>query len=89
MARVPPGRTCVRPVGATQQSTSSRFGGHRRRLRRAARAPFSADGREPLPLLVICLGKRIIESWIHNNLKGGEVINLSETGYTNKRIAIA
>jgi len=49
----------------------------------------SADGREPLPPLVICLGKRIMESWIYDNLKGGEVINLSETGYTNKRIAIA
>jgi hypothetical protein len=49
----------------------------------------SADGREPPPPLVICPGKRIMESWIHDNLKGGEVIDLSETGYTNKRIAIA
>jgi hypothetical protein len=50
---------------------------------------ISADGREPLPLLIICLGKRIIESWIHDNLKGSEVIALSLTGYTNKGIAIA
>jgi hypothetical protein len=49
----------------------------------------SADGREPPLPFVICLGKQIMELWIHNNLKGGEVIDLSETGYTNKRIAIA
>jgi hypothetical protein len=49
----------------------------------------SANGREPPPLLVICLRKQIMESWIYDNLKGGEVISLSETGYTNKRIAIA
>jgi hypothetical protein len=30
-----------------------------------------------------------MDSWIHDNLKGGEVINLLETGYTNERIAIA
>jgi hypothetical protein len=36
---------------------------------------ISADGREPPPPFVIYLGKRIIESWIHNNLKGGEVID--------------
>jgi hypothetical protein len=30
-----------------------------------------------------------MESWIHDNLKRGEVISLSETGYTNERIAIA
>jgi hypothetical protein len=50
---------------------------------------ISADGREPPPPLVICPGKRIMESWIHDNLKGGEMIGQSETGYTNERIAIA
>jgi hypothetical protein len=50
---------------------------------------ISADGREPLPPLVICPGKRIMESWIHDNLKRGEVIGQSETGYTNERTAIA
>jgi DDE superfamily endonuclease len=50
---------------------------------------ISADGREPPPLLIICPGKRIMESWIHDNLKGGEVIALSPTGYTNEGIAIA
>jgi hypothetical protein len=49
---------------------------------------ISANGQEPLPLLVICLGKRIIKSWIHNNLKGSKVIALLTTRYTNKEIAI-
>ena len=49
---------------------------------------ISADGREPIPPLIICPGKRIMESWIHNNLKGSEVIALSTTGYTNEEIAI-
>ena len=49
----------------------------------------SADGREPPPPFVICPGRRIMESWIYDNLKGGEVIDLSETRYTNERIAIA
>jgi hypothetical protein len=49
---------------------------------------ISADGREPPPPLVICLGKRVIESWIHDNLKGSEVIALSTIGYTNEQIAI-
>ena len=35
----------------------------------------SADGREPPPPVVICPGKRIIESWIHDNLKGSELIS--------------
>jgi hypothetical protein len=48
----------------------------------------STNGQEPPPPLVICLGKRIIESWIHNNLKGSKVIALSTTGYTNEEIAI-
>ena len=50
---------------------------------------ISADGRKPPPPFVICPGKRIMESWIHDNLKGSEVIALSPTGYTNESIAIA
>jgi len=49
---------------------------------------ISADGREPTPPLIICPGMRIMESWIHDNLKGSEVIALSTTGYTNAEIAI-
>jgi hypothetical protein len=49
----------------------------------------STNRREPPLPFVICLGKWIMDSWIHDNLKGGEVINLLETGYTNERIAIA
>jgi hypothetical protein len=30
-----------------------------------------------------------MESWIHENLKGGEIVGLSPTGYTNESIAIA
>jgi hypothetical protein len=39
---------------------------------------ISANGREPLPPLVICPGKGIMESWIHNNIKGEEVIDQLE-----------
>ena len=49
---------------------------------------ISTDRREPPPPVVICLGKRIIESWIYNNLKDSEVIALSTTGYTNEEIII-
>ena len=49
---------------------------------------ISADRREPIPPLIIYPGKRIIESWIHDNLKGSEVITLSTTGYINEEIII-
>ena len=49
----------------------------------------SANRREPPLPVVICLGKRIMESWIHNNLESGELISQSNIGYTNKAIAIA
>ena len=45
-----------------------------------------ADGREPLPPFIICPGKQIMENWIHDNLKGNEVITNSPTGYTNNDI---
>jgi hypothetical protein len=49
---------------------------------------ISADGREPPPPMIICPGQKIMESWIHDNLKGGEVIAQSPTGYTNESIAM-
>jgi len=33
-----------------------------------------ADGSEPPPPMIICPGQRIMESWIHDNLLGNEVI---------------
>ena len=47
------------------------------------------DRSELPPLMIICLGQRIIESWIHNNLLGNEVIAQSATRYTNKAITVA
>ena len=49
---------------------------------------ISTDGREPIPPLIICPGKCIIESWIHDNLKDSEVITLSTIGYINEEIII-
>jgi hypothetical protein len=49
---------------------------------------ISADSCKPLPLLVICPGKRIMESWIQDNLERSEVIALSDTDYTNEAIAV-
>ena len=48
-----------------------------------------ADGSEPPPPMIICPGQRIMESWIHDNLLGSEVIAQSATGYTNEAIATA
>ena len=48
-----------------------------------------ADGSTPPPPMIICPGQRIIESWIHDNLLGNEVIAQLPTGYTNEAIAIA
>jgi hypothetical protein len=50
---------------------------------------ISANGRELPPPLIIYLGKRIMESWIYDNLKGSKVIAISPIGYTNESIAIA
>jgi hypothetical protein len=47
-----------------------------------------ANGRALLPPAVILPGKVYIESWIHENLEGAEVLMLSETGYTNDRIRV-
>jgi len=48
-----------------------------------------ADGRPPPPPVIICPGAKIMESWIHENLIGAEVITVSPTGYTNENIALA
>ena len=50
---------------------------------------ISADGREPPPPAIIVPGKRIMDSWIHDNLKGDELILLSDSGYTNDTLAVA
>ncbi|RPA96323.1 DDE-domain-containing protein, partial [Choiromyces venosus 120613-1] len=48
-----------------------------------------ADGTAPPPPVIICPGEKIMESWIHENLTGVEVITVSPTGYTNENIALA
>jgi hypothetical protein len=48
-----------------------------------------ADGSEPPPPMIICPRQRIMESWIHDNLLGSEVIAQSATRYTNKAITTA
>ncbi|RPB05435.1 hypothetical protein L873DRAFT_1898661 [Choiromyces venosus 120613-1] len=47
------------------------------------------DGRLPLPPLIICLGEKIIDNWVYNNLTGTEVIAISPTGYKNENIALS
>ena len=47
-----------------------------------------ADGRSPPPPGIILPGKVFMENWVHENLKGAEVMYLSETGYTNDQIAV-
>ena len=48
-----------------------------------------ADGSVPPPPVVICPGEKIMENWIHDNLTGAEVIAVSQTGYTNEKVALA
>ena len=48
-----------------------------------------ADGRPPKPPIVICPGEKIMESWVSDNLLGADVIAVSQTGYTNEKIALA
>lgn len=48
-----------------------------------------ADGSPPPPPVVICPGEKIMESWIHDNLTGAEVITVSQTGYTNENVALS
>ncbi|RPB04655.1 hypothetical protein L873DRAFT_1666161, partial [Choiromyces venosus 120613-1] len=47
------------------------------------------DGTPPPPPVIICPGEKIMESWIHENLTGAEVITVSPTGYTNENITLA
>jgi hypothetical protein len=47
-----------------------------------------SDGRAPPPPAVIQPGKVYMESWIHQNLEGAEVLMLSDTGYTNDKIGV-
>ncbi|RPA88837.1 hypothetical protein L873DRAFT_1849586 [Choiromyces venosus 120613-1] len=48
-----------------------------------------ADGTPSPTPVIICPGEKIIESWIHENLTGAEVITVSPTGYTNENITLA
>ena len=48
-----------------------------------------ADGQPPIPPIVFCPSEEIMESWVSNKLLGAEVIAVSQTGYTNKKIALA
>jgi hypothetical protein len=49
---------------------------------------ISADGREPSPPAIIAPGKRIMDSWVHDNLNSDELILLSDTGYTNNNLMV-
>ena len=47
-----------------------------------------ANGSTPLPPVVICQGKKIIVSWVQDNLTGVEVLAVSQMGYTIESIAL-
>ncbi|RPB00296.1 hypothetical protein L873DRAFT_1789057 [Choiromyces venosus 120613-1] len=47
------------------------------------------DKTPPPPPVIICPGEKIMESWIHENLTGVEVITVLPTGYTNENITLA
>ncbi|RPA94217.1 hypothetical protein L873DRAFT_1793123 [Choiromyces venosus 120613-1] len=48
-----------------------------------------ADGSTPIPPVIICPGKKIMENWVDENLLEANVIVVSPTGYTNENIALA
>jgi hypothetical protein len=47
-----------------------------------------ANKREPLPLFVIALGQKIMDSWISEKLIRTEHIACTLTGYTNNEIVM-
>src|SRR5947208_17137022 len=49
---------------------------------------IQADGSRPPPLANIVLGRHVMVSWVHDNLQGEEVIFLSDSGYTNEKLAM-
>ena len=49
---------------------------------------ISADGGQSIPPAIICPGQRFMESWLHENLQGEELLMLSPTGYTNESLAL-
>ena len=49
---------------------------------------ISADGNQSIPPAIICPGQRFMESWLHDNLQGDELLMLSPTGYTNESLAL-
>jgi hypothetical protein len=48
---------------------------------------ISADGKA-IPPLVIVPSRNIIVSWFSENITGAEVVTVSSSGYTNKRICM-
>ena len=81
----PRGETIVVPIDCKEKYTRS----PENRKSLSMMESISADGREPPPPAIIVPGKRIMDSWIHDNLKGDELILLSDTGYTNDTLAVA
>ena len=49
---------------------------------------ISADGREPIPPVIIIQGKHHMESWYRDRLEGKELVLLSENGFTTDALAI-
>jgi hypothetical protein len=47
-----------------------------------------ADRREPPPPFIVAPGKKIMENWLEDELKGDERIACTPTGYTNNEIAL-
>jgi hypothetical protein len=48
---------------------------------------ISADGKS-IPPLVIVPGKNIIVSWFYENITSKEIVAVSSSGYTNKKICL-
>jgi hypothetical protein len=44
--------------------------------------------RQKIPPILVVLGKIHMESWYPKNLNGDELILLSETGYSNSKLAL-
>ena len=47
------------------------------------------DGTPPLPPVLLCPGEQFMEIWVSDNILEAEVIAVSQTGYTNEKIALA
>ena len=49
---------------------------------------ITADGSKPIPPVIIIQGRHHMESWYRGNLKGGELVLLSEKGFTNNDLTL-